>query len=144
MLCENCAVKSTPIAAGECLLPCLLPGFVPFKRSVNQFQVKPGVCLAQDRILSRVSGPSETSENTCPAPTPAQNHLQMNAPQKQSSLSGAASENQPAKAPPEQEHPATLGQKIFIVGLYLYALSLVWLTLSHYWYGILPKWLDPH
>jgi hypothetical protein len=23
-------------------------------------------------------------------------------------------------------------------------LSLVWLTLSHYWYGVLPKWLDPH
>ena len=68
----------------------------------------------------------------------------MNEPQKQSSLSRTASENQPAKAQPEQEHPATLGQKIFIVGLYLYVLSLVWLTLSHYWYGVLPKWLDPH
>ena len=27
---------------------------------------------------------------------------------------------------------------------YLYALSLVWLNLSHYWYGVLPKWLAPH
>jgi hypothetical protein len=68
----------------------------------------------------------------------------MNAPQKQSSLSHAASENHPANAQPGQEHPATLGQKIFIVGLYLYALSLVWLTLSHHWYGVLPQWLDPH
>jgi hypothetical protein len=41
-------------------------------------------------------------------------------------------------------YPATLVQKIFIAGLYLYVLSLVWLTLSHYWYGVLPKWLDPH
>ena len=48
------------------------------------------------------------------------------------------------KAPAEQEAPATLGQKIFIVVLYLYILSLVWLTLSHHWYGVLPKWLDPH
>jgi hypothetical protein len=68
----------------------------------------------------------------------------MNAPQKQSSLSRAESENQPAKAQPEQMYPATLVQKIFIAGLYLYVLSLVWLTLSHYWYGVLPKWLDPH
>ena len=58
--------------------------------------------------------------------------------------SRAASENQSAKAQPEQEQPATLGQKIFIVLLYLYVLSLVWLTLSHHWYGVLPKWLDPH
>jgi hypothetical protein len=68
----------------------------------------------------------------------------MNAPQKQSSLSCAASENQSAKTQPEQGQPATLAQKIFIVGLYLYVLSLVWLTLSHNWYGVLPKWLDPH
>ena len=68
----------------------------------------------------------------------------MNAPQKQSAPSRAASENQSAKAQPEQELPATLVQKIFIVGLYLYVLSLVWLTLSHHWYGVLPKWLDPH
>ena len=45
---------------------------------------------------------------------------------------------------PEQNYPATLVQKIFITGLYLYVLSLVWLTLSHHWYGVLPKWLDPH
>ena len=69
---------------------------------------------------------------------------QMNAPQKQSSLSSATSENKPAKAQPDQECPATLGQKIFIVGLCLYVVSLIWLTLSHNWYGVLPKWLDPH
>ena len=68
----------------------------------------------------------------------------MNAPQKQSSPSRAAPADQPAKAQPEQELPATLVQKIFIVGLYLYLLSLVWLTLSHHWYGVLPKWLDSH
>jgi hypothetical protein len=68
----------------------------------------------------------------------------MNAQQKQTALSRAASEVQSTKAQPEQELPATLGQKIFIVGLYLYVLSLVWLTLSHYWYGVLPIWLDPH
>ncbi len=44
----------------------------------------------------------------------------------------------------EQNCPATLVQKIFIAGLSLYVLSLVWLTLSHYWYGVLPQWLDPH
>ncbi|HOX56108.1 MAG TPA: hypothetical protein P5205_04910 [Candidatus Paceibacterota bacterium] len=44
----------------------------------------------------------------------------------------------------EQAGPATLGQKVFLVVLYLYVLSLVWLTLSHHWYGVLPKWLDPH
>ncbi len=49
-----------------------------------------------------------------------------------------------AKPPAEEGAPATLGQKIFIVILYLYVLSLVWLTLSHHWYGVLPKWLDPH
>jgi hypothetical protein len=49
-----------------------------------------------------------------------------------------------SKAPAEQVGPATLGQKMFIVILYLYVLSLVWLTLSHHWYGVLPKWLDPH
>ena len=42
------------------------------------------------------------------------------------------------------EPPATLGQKIFIVVLYLYVASLVWLVLSHHWYGVLPTWLDPH
>jgi hypothetical protein len=44
----------------------------------------------------------------------------------------------------EQEPPATLGQKIFIVVLYLYVASLIWLVLSHHWYGVLPTWLDPH
>jgi len=68
----------------------------------------------------------------------------MNPPQMQSSLSRAASENKPAKAQFEQEHPARLAQKIFIAGLYLYSLALVWLTLSHHWYGVLPSWLDPH
>ena len=43
-----------------------------------------------------------------------------------------------------KEQPATLGQKIFIVVLYLYVASLVWLVLSHHWYGVLPQWLDPH
>ena len=68
----------------------------------------------------------------------------MNAPQKQSSPSRAASEKQPAKAQPEQGLPATPVQKVFIVVLGLYILSLIWLTLSHHWYGVLPKWLDPH
>jgi hypothetical protein len=68
----------------------------------------------------------------------------MNAQQKQTSLSRAASEEQFTKAQPEQQLPATLVQKLFIAGLYLYLLSLVWLTLSHNWYGVLPKWLDPH
>jgi hypothetical protein len=68
----------------------------------------------------------------------------MNAPQKQASESRAASEDQSNEAQAEQKLPATLVQKLFIVGLYLYVLSLVWLTLSHYWYGVLPKWLDPH
>ena len=67
----------------------------------------------------------------------------MNAPQKQSSQSRAAAENQPGKAQPEQDQPATLVQKIFITALYLYLLGLVWLTLSHHWYGVLPSWLDP-
>ena len=74
----------------------------------------------------------------------AQDLLQMNAPQKQSSQSRAAAEGQSAKVQPEQQLPATLGQKIFLVVLCLYVLSLVWLTLSHYWYGVLPQWLDPH
>ena len=52
-------------------------------------------------------------------------------------------EEESTKAQPEQELPATRVQKLFIAGLYLYVLSLVWLTLSHYWYGVLPKWLDP-
>jgi hypothetical protein len=77
-------------------------------------------------------------------PTPAQHFHQMNAPQKQSSPSRAASENQSAREQPEQGLPATLGQKIFIFLLFLYVLSLLWLTLSHHWYGVLPKWLDPH
>jgi hypothetical protein len=68
----------------------------------------------------------------------------MSASQRQYSVSRAASEDQPTKARPEQEPPATLGQKLFIVGLWLYVLSLVWLTLSHHWYGVLPRWLDPH
>jgi hypothetical protein len=53
---------------------------------------------------------------------------------------GAAAQPGPA----EKEPPATLGQKIFMVALYLYVLSLVWLVLSHHWYGVLPSWLDPH
>jgi hypothetical protein len=68
----------------------------------------------------------------------------MNAPQQQASESRAASEDQSNEAQAEQKLPATLVQKLIIVGLYLYVLSLVWLTLSHYWYGVLPKWLDPH
>jgi hypothetical protein len=44
----------------------------------------------------------------------------------------------------EDEPPITLGQKVFIVVLYLYVASLVWLVLSHHWYGVLPTWLDPH
>jgi hypothetical protein len=67
----------------------------------------------------------------------------MNAPQKQSAPSRAPSPDQSAKAQPEEGLPATLGQKIFIVVLYLYVLSLLWLTLRHHWYGVLPKWLDP-
>ena len=50
----------------------------------------------------------------------------------------------PAPRQPEPEPPATLGQKIFMAALYLYVLSLVWLVLSHHWYGVLPDWLDPH
>jgi hypothetical protein len=68
----------------------------------------------------------------------------MSASEKQSTAGRVASEKQPAKGQPEQEGPATLGQKIFITVLFLYVLSLVWLTLSHHWYGVLPKWLDPH
>ena len=68
----------------------------------------------------------------------------MNAPQKQPSPSRAASENKTAKAEPEQGLPATPVQKVFIVVLGLYILSLIWLTLSHHWYGVLPNWLDPH
>ncbi len=68
----------------------------------------------------------------------------MNAPQKQSSPSRPASEKQPAKEQPEEGLPATPVQKVFVVVLGLYILSLIWLTLSHHWYGVLPKWLDPH
>jgi hypothetical protein len=68
----------------------------------------------------------------------------MNAPQKQSAQSRPASEGPSTKAEPEQQLPATLTQKIFVTVLFLYVLSLVWLTLSHYWYGVLPNWLDPH
>jgi len=39
---------------------------------------------------------------------------------------------------------APRGQKVFIIVLYLYVASLVWLVLSHHWYGVLPTWLDPH
>ncbi len=68
----------------------------------------------------------------------------MNAPQKQPPQSRPAPGGQSDKAPSEQGLPATLGQKIFMAVLVLYLLSLVWLTLSHHWYGVLPKWLDPH
>ena len=77
-----------------------------------------------------------------PADTGA-NLLHMSTPQTQSSPSRATSD-QFNNAQPEQELPATLGQKAFIVGLYVYVLSLAWLTLSHYWYSVLPNWLDPH
>jgi hypothetical protein len=49
----------------------------------------------------------------------------MNAQQKQTSLNRAASEDQSTKAQPEQQLPATLVQKLFIAGIYLYLLSLV-------------------
>jgi hypothetical protein len=78
---------------------------------------------------------SQNPENTCRAPLPAQNPQPMDAPKK---------EAPGVREPAEQGAPATLGQKIFIVLLCLYVLSLVWLTLSHHWYGVLPKWLDPH
>ncbi len=68
----------------------------------------------------------------------------MNALQKQASQSRPAPEGQSPKAQPEQGLPATFGQKMPMAGLFLYVLSLVWLTLSHHWYGVLPKWLDPH
>jgi hypothetical protein len=68
----------------------------------------------------------------------------MKASDKQSTPGGVAPDKQSAKAQPEQDAPATLGQKIFIVVLYLYVLSLVWLTLSHHWYNVLPRWLDPY
>ena len=68
----------------------------------------------------------------------------MKGPKKPSVQSRAVSESQPDQAPLEPDQPATLTQKIFIAGLYLYLLSLVWLTLSHHWYGVLPRWLDPH
>ncbi len=71
-----------------------------------------------------------------PRPATGAKCQRMTAPQKQAAQKPAA--------PAEQGQPATLGQKIFIVGLYLYVLSLVWLTLSHHWYGVLPNWLDPH
>ena len=67
----------------------------------------------------------------------------MSTPPKQSVQSRDAPEGRSDNAQPEQGLPATPAQKLFIVGLYLYVLSLVWLTLSHYWYGVLPKWLDP-
>lgn len=50
----------------------------------------------------------------------------------------------PMNVPNDKEPPATLGQKIFLVVLYLYVASLIWLVLSHHWYGVLPAWLDPH
>jgi hypothetical protein len=67
----------------------------------------------------------------------------MSTPQTQSSPNRATSD-QFNNAQPEQELPTTLGQKAFIVGLYLYVLSLVWLISSHYWYGVLPNGLDLH
>ena len=72
------------------------------------------------------------------------NFFQMNAPRTNNAQGRAASDRRAVKAQPNPALPATLGQKVFIVGLYLYVLSLVWLTLSHYWYGVLPNWLDPH
>lgn len=50
----------------------------------------------------------------------------------------------PPHNPAAKEAPATLGQKIFMAVIYLYVLSLIWLVLSHHWYGVLPRWLDPH
>ena len=75
---------------------------------------------------------------------PVQNYLQMSASHKQSSQIRPESEGQSANAQPDPGRPATFGQKIFMAVLFLYLLSLVWLTLSHHWYGVLPKWLDPH
>ena len=61
------------------------------------------------------------------------------------SVSSEAAKPTAAPCPePVPEEPATLGQKIFIVVRYLYVASLVWLVLSHHWYGVLPNWLDPH
>ncbi len=67
----------------------------------------------------------------------------MNLPKKQLSVSRALSLQESRNERSGEGAPATLGQKIFVIGLYLYLLSLVWLTLSHHWYGVLPKWLDP-
>jgi uncharacterized ion transporter superfamily protein YfcC len=53
-------------------------------------------------------------------------------------------EQRSSSAAPGTEPPVTLGQKIFLVVLYLYVASLIWLVLSHHWYGVLPTWLDPH
>jgi len=60
------------------------------------------------------------------------------------SPAAATDAGSPAPARIEEEPPITLGQKIFIVVLYLYVASLIWLVLSHHWYGVLPTWLDPH
>lgn len=57
---------------------------------------------------------------------------------------GAPDQGAGAAGPGKPEPPLTTGQKIFLVVLYLYVASLVWLVLSHHWYGVLPYWLDPH
>jgi hypothetical protein len=68
----------------------------------------------------------------------------MNVPKVPLAQNRAASGKQSIQRQPEPEAPATFGQKLFLVVLYGYMLSLVWLVLSHHWYGLLPKWLDPH
>jgi len=68
----------------------------------------------------------------------------MSKQQATDSPAGAGATGNLPGATTDQEPPATLGQKIFIVVLYLYVASLVWLVLSHHWYGVLPTWLDPH
>jgi hypothetical protein len=85
----------------------------------------------------------ERSEKSGRAPIDTQSSL-MKAPKKQPPGSRAAFAKEPVVGQGAEGAPATFGQKIFIFGLYLYILSLVWLTLSHHWYGVLPKWLDPH
>ncbi len=68
----------------------------------------------------------------------------MSAPREQDSQKRAESEKKSVTRQAEPQLPATLGQKIFLVVFCGYVLSLVWLVLSHHWYGVLPKWLDPH
>lgn len=68
----------------------------------------------------------------------------MGEQRKAGSAAGPQVEGSAAGGGGEVEAPVTPGQKIFIAVLYLYVLSLVWLVLSHHWYGVLPQWLDPH